>query len=88
MKSILFLIVTVVLGFSLISCSSDDKKPKVEICNNGIDDDGDGFVDCEDFDCLGSIYCAVEICDNGIDDDGDGFVDCEDLDCANFPGCQ
>ena len=23
-----------------------------EICNNGIDDDGDGDVDCDDFDCL------------------------------------
>lgn len=51
------MIVIVVLGFYLISCSSDDKKPKVEICNNGIDDDGDGFVDCEDLDCSNFPGC-------------------------------
>ncbi|MBX3247065.1 MAG: hypothetical protein KF901_07785 [Myxococcales bacterium] len=27
-----------------------DARPR-EICNNGVDDDGDGLVDCEDFDC-------------------------------------
>ncbi|MDP2161083.1 MAG: hypothetical protein Q8K02_11410 [Flavobacterium sp.] len=75
------------LTLLLIHCSSDDKK-KVEICNNGIDDDGDGFIDCADFDCNESPFCAVEICDNGIDDDGDGFTDCEDFDCNDFPGCD
>lgn len=28
-----------------------------EICNDGIDNDGDGFVDCYDSDCRGSSYC-------------------------------
>ncbi len=28
-----------------------------EICDNGIDDDGDGFVDCYDSDCSGDGYC-------------------------------
>jgi len=49
-----------------------------EICNNNLDDDGDGLVDCRDGDC-GSKFC--EICDNGMDDDGDGFVDCYDKEC-------
>lgn len=28
-----------------------------EVCNDGIDNDGDGFVDCYDSDCRGSSYC-------------------------------
>jgi len=28
-----------------------------EICNNGIDDDGDGFIDCYDADCASSLDC-------------------------------
>ena len=58
-----------------------------EICNNGIDDDGDGIIDCEDGDCKFECY-SREICDNGIDDDGDGQVDCEDGDCENSVYCE
>jgi gliding motility-associated-like protein len=29
-----------------------------EICDNGIDDDGDGLIDCYDDDCCGSTACA------------------------------
>ncbi|MEO1256133.1 MAG: hypothetical protein AAFY41_14785, partial [Bacteroidota bacterium] len=30
-----------------------------EICNNGLDDDGDGLIDCEDPDCTASESCGV-----------------------------
>ncbi len=30
----------------------------VEICNNGGDDDDDGFVDCADFDCTARVECG------------------------------
>ncbi|MGA1044342.1 MAG: formylglycine-generating enzyme family protein, partial [Phycisphaerales bacterium] len=30
-----------------------------EICDNGIDDDGDGLVDCDDPDCVGRSGCEV-----------------------------
>ncbi len=30
-----------------------------EICNNGIDDDGDGLIDCLDGDCAGSAACPA-----------------------------
>lgn len=30
----------------------------VEICDNGIDDDGDGYVDCYDPDCSGFVGCS------------------------------
>lgn len=56
-------------------------------CNNGIDDDGDGLIDCEDGDCFTSNECTLEICDNGIDDDGDGWIDCSDTECFNLTFC-
>ncbi len=58
-----------------------------EICDNGVDDDGDGLVDCDDDECAGSAGCLVEICDNGTDDDGDALIDCDDPDCASAPAC-
>lgn len=30
-----------------------------EICDNGVDDDGDGLVDCEDPDCTSTVSCGV-----------------------------
>ncbi|MEL6866818.1 MAG: hypothetical protein AAFP19_20510, partial [Bacteroidota bacterium] len=52
-----------------------------EICNNGIDDDGDGLVDCFDCeDCYNSVSCTdndsdgvSDFCD--LDDDNDGILD-------------
>jgi len=41
---------------------------KKEICNNGIDDDGNGLIDCQDPACFGDPACFVpghEICNNG-----------------------
>lgn len=74
-----------------------------EICDNGVDDDGDTLADCGDPEC--ASVCpdastdaspdaeddspAEEICDNGVDDDGDGLADCGDIaDCGDFPGCE
>src|SRR6187551_826364 len=56
-----------------------------EICNNNLDDDGDGLVDCRDGDCASKV---CEICDNGIDDDGDYFIDCYDKECTLNSACS
>lgn len=74
----LFLIATIFL-LSFSNCKKDEEQDikKVEICNNGIDDDGDGFIDYDDLDCTET----GDECNNGIDDDGDGFIDSEDSDC-------
>ena len=59
-------------------------------CADGIDDDGDGLVDCEDPDCADQPACNpvdVEVCDDTIDNDGDGATDCDDLDCEADPFC-
>jgi hypothetical protein len=66
---------------------------KTEICWDGIDNDCDGAVDCNDYDCTNDINCctyqgseeindiADNSCTNGIDDDCDGLIDGAD------PGC-
>ena len=62
-----------------------------EICNDGVDDNCNGLVDCADPGCFGNRACVtpgVEICNNGIDDDDDGLVDCADPDCMNSRACM
>ncbi|MCB0502964.1 MAG: hypothetical protein KDD32_09780, partial [Bacteroidetes bacterium] len=74
---------------SLIFLSCEDETTSIEICNNGIDDDGDGNIDCADGDCASETNCLpVEICNNGIDDDGDGDIDCADSDCSGETICN
>ena len=59
-----------------------------EDCSNGVDDDGDSYVDCNDFDCSSDPSCPQEDCSNGIDDDGDSYIDCSDFDCNSDPACS
>jgi subtilisin-like proprotein convertase family protein len=67
-----------------------DDRPAVESnCENGIDDDRDGFVDCKDADCREAAACLrEEVCDDGIDNDQDRAIDCADSDCNARNGCQ
>lgn len=53
-------------------------------CGDGVDDDGDGFVDCADFECFGDpTSCSVERdCSDSLDNDLDGEIDCGDPDCV------
>ncbi len=54
-----------------------------EQCTDGIDNDHDGLVDCEDPDCANDPACRPhEICGNCIDDDGNGLTDYEDPACC------
>jgi len=63
-----------------------------EVCDDNIDNDFDGFTDCEDIiangassnDCLaGTASCEApeSTCDDSFDNDGDSLVDCVDPDC-------
>ena len=56
-----------------------------EICDNNIDDDFDGDIDCDDEACLNAAACQ-EICNNNQDDDEDGDTDCADDDCDGKQG--
>jgi hypothetical protein len=67
-------------------CEPDCVTPLAEVCDNGVDDNDDGRVDCDDVTCTWSSDC-VEDCDNGADDDGDGWTDCQDPQCDDSPAC-
>ncbi|MEK6477881.1 gliding motility-associated C-terminal domain-containing protein [Catalinimonas sp. 4WD22] len=60
-----------------------------ENCNNGVDDDGDGKIDCFDSNCNSSPFCqSFETnCTDGVDNDGDGLPDCLDSDCLYSGAC-
>lgn len=61
-------------------------------CTDGVDNDLDGDIDCDDSDCAGNPACSVlpqeeDNCTDGIDNDGDSLIDCDDIDCAGNPAC-
>ncbi|MDY0062019.1 MAG: nuclease A inhibitor family protein [Myxococcota bacterium] len=62
------------------------------LCHDGIDNDGDGYRDCADFDCARNpavTVCGGEnhdgVCADGVDNDSDGYTDCLDFDCSRNP---
>lgn len=57
--------------------------PEGEVCDNEIDDNNNGKIDCEDESCKTNPACMETVCDDGKDDEGDGLVDCDDPDCKN-----
>ncbi len=62
-------------------------------CSDGIDNDGDTFVDCADFSCNRSTFVTVcettsAQCDDNMDNDGNGFKDCDDRNCENTAACR
>ena len=65
-------------------------------CSDGIDNDNNGYTDCDDFSCTRNDAVTVcggggtpEVtdlsCSDGVDNDNDGFVDCADADCSWSP---
>ncbi|MBN1955203.1 MAG: pilus assembly protein [Anaerolineae bacterium] len=73
----------------------DDESSYPSGCSNGVDDDGDGYVDCADSDCVDSPDCTITSersypngCNNSVDDDNDGMTDCDDPDCFGEPVCN
>jgi hypothetical protein len=55
-------------------------------CANGADDDGDGWIDGADPDCVtstGESGLAFTACNDGADNDGDGLADNLDPECSS-----
>jgi len=65
-------------------------------CDDQVDNDNDGKVDCADEDCTNAPGCSgtkygipyETACDDQVDNDNDGKTDCEDADCLNAPNCS
>jgi hypothetical protein len=59
-------------------------------CNDALDNDCDGLIDCEDPDCADDPICPPALiewpmCLDDLDNDNDGLIDCADrTDCDGF----
>jgi len=58
-----------------------------ENCSNGADDDGDGFIDCDDVACWGdySCHCGNDVCESAYNETVSTCpADCDDIEtCGN-----
>ena len=55
-------------------------------CSDGSDNDGDGWTDVEDLDCMTGDEesgFSITACNDSVDNDGDGTIDSEDFGCAS-----
>ena len=62
--------------------------PAPKQCGDGIDNDGDGFIDLADVGCSSALDDDETdplpvACSDGIDNDGDGFIDLADVGCSS-----
>ncbi|HEX6277100.1 MAG TPA: hypothetical protein VFZ53_28865 [Polyangiaceae bacterium] len=77
-----------ITGFSVATCECREGCEFGPIaCQNAIDDDADGLVDCAEAACAGEPACTAPrewACGDGIDNDGNGQTDCADDDCYWF----
>ncbi len=80
-----FIMLTCLFSFTLYA--QTDREDTNELCSDGIDNDGDNWLDCYDEDCQRDhriTVCETSslLCGDGIDNDGDGLIDCDDADCT------
>jgi hypothetical protein len=60
----------------------------IENCADGVDNDSDGAIDCQDLNCVGHVACPEsQNCNDGIDNDNYLQVDCSDVDCCGIAPC-
>lgn len=73
------------VGITGAGCGESDPEAN---CHDGVDNDGDGLIDCADDDCATHSVCPEVDCEDGVDNDSDGLVDCEDDDCERATPCE
>ena len=97
--------IIMIIMLSLLACSETSDSTNeglfaqqevlVEQCQDGLDNDNDDKVDCEDEGCKGFTFCQEVVetednavkCQDRIDNDGDEKIDCDDEDCKGFTFC-
>jgi len=89
---------TVTLALLASSCSiitdfSPDRflEQSEELCSDGVDNDGNGSIDCADGSCKTFDFCHEDSearCQDGLDNDADDHIDCRDPDCCSQPRCS
>ena len=69
--------------------TDDDTAPAFEDCEDCVDNDLNGLLDCADPQCASYEQCiGGEICDDGIDNDGDLDIDSADAECHTYLTCS
>jgi hypothetical protein len=70
--------------------AADIRETSARACANGLDDDGNGQVDCADPACAGSGACEAteESCHDGVDNDGNQAADCQEAGCRAAGFCN
>ncbi|MEM8609266.1 MAG: PQQ-binding-like beta-propeller repeat protein [Myxococcota bacterium] len=67
-------------------------EPPLNVCNDGIDNDGDGLTDAGDPGCANALDANETTpllqCDDGLDNDGDGDIDFLDSGCDGPVGTE
>jgi hypothetical protein len=84
MKLLLIFLVSVPLGF-ILGCGNgdiyndyggiDDLEITATQCQDGLDNDRDGYTDCDDLDCQGYVFCSGGDGDTDTDSDTDTDTD-------------
>ena len=62
--------------------------PPTEVCDNGIDDDGDSFVDCDDLDCVEICSGNTSYCETGAANNYFEWIDEIQLNVFDFQSGQ
>ncbi len=81
---------------SICPQSSSSSSSSESQCDDGIDNDDNGFMDCADSVCSSHPSCMPSSssstgteydCSDNIDNDGNGYIDCDDSMCTSDPVC-
>jgi hypothetical protein len=67
-------------------CSVSEGTSLSEFCDNGVDDDCDGDLDCADDECISYPACIAAFCGDGTCDADEDCDSCSD-DCGACPEC-
>ena len=91
------------VGCWMVSCGSDSESSNLventsELCKDGIDNDNDGKIDCQQDSCKDFVFCqppadpvpenTEALCKDGIDNDNNGKTDCNEESCKDFDYCK